>query len=222
MGQYNKLAVIIPYRDREKHLSIFISHITSFLKKQELDYKIYVIEQAIGKPFNRGLLANIGFCVDNGKSNYICVHDVDLLPIESNYKYQKSPTQLCHYIDNKIRATPHLGGVFIAPSDQFRSINGFSNKYWGWGEEDNDLDYRFIKNNIKLGLLKNGKYEHTKHPQADTKNICANNRLYKNVKKGKENIQEDGLSSLNYVELERKMFQSQYKEELFRWVLVKV
>lgn len=27
---------------------------------------------------------------------------------------------------------------------QFRTVNGFSNSFWGWGGEDDDMSYRFI------------------------------------------------------------------------------
>ena len=39
-----KLAVVIPYRDRNIHLRIFLRHIHPFLQKQQLDYAIFVIE----------------------------------------------------------------------------------------------------------------------------------------------------------------------------------
>jgi hypothetical protein len=42
---HSKVAVIIPYRNREKHLRLFLNHMHSFLRKQLLDYAIYVIEE---------------------------------------------------------------------------------------------------------------------------------------------------------------------------------
>ena len=41
-----KMALIIPYRNRKKDLSIFIPYITGFLRYQEIDnFDIFVIEQ---------------------------------------------------------------------------------------------------------------------------------------------------------------------------------
>lgn len=40
-----KVAIIIPFRDRESHLRIFLNHMHAFLMKQQLEYAIYVIEQ---------------------------------------------------------------------------------------------------------------------------------------------------------------------------------
>ena len=41
----HRVAIIIPYRDREEHLRIFLNHMHPFLQKQQLDYSIYIVEQ---------------------------------------------------------------------------------------------------------------------------------------------------------------------------------
>jgi hypothetical protein len=40
----NRVAIIIPFRDREEHLKIFVRHMHPFLQRQKLEYGIYVIE----------------------------------------------------------------------------------------------------------------------------------------------------------------------------------
>ena len=40
----DSVAIIIPYRDRQKHLEIFINHMHSFLQRQQLQYGIFVVE----------------------------------------------------------------------------------------------------------------------------------------------------------------------------------
>ena len=35
-----------------------------------------------------------------------------------------------------------IGGVLNIRSDHFLTVNGYSNLYWGWGAEDDDLYYR--------------------------------------------------------------------------------
>lgn len=53
-------AVIVPYRDRAEQLKHFLSYLHNYLRKQNLHYKIFIVEQNDEKPFNRAKLFNIG------------------------------------------------------------------------------------------------------------------------------------------------------------------
>jgi hypothetical protein len=41
----HKVAIIIPYRDREEHLRIFLHNFHPILQRQQLDYGIYIVEE---------------------------------------------------------------------------------------------------------------------------------------------------------------------------------
>ena len=41
----HRVAIIVPYRDRRHHLNILLSHLHPMLQRQQLDYRIYVVEQ---------------------------------------------------------------------------------------------------------------------------------------------------------------------------------
>ena len=42
-------------------------------------------------------------------------------------------------------AYPELvGGVLNMRTQHFQKLNGYSNLYWGWGAEDDDMAYRSV------------------------------------------------------------------------------
>ena len=47
-----KLAIIVPYRDREEHLSKFLPAMKKCDFLDGIDYEIMIVEQEEGKPFN--------------------------------------------------------------------------------------------------------------------------------------------------------------------------
>lgn len=48
-----KVAIVVPYRGRGEHLLLFLQHIHPFLRRQQLDYTIFLVEQDGNGPFNR-------------------------------------------------------------------------------------------------------------------------------------------------------------------------
>lgn len=88
----SKVAIIIPYRKREQQLKIFLRHIHPMLKRQLLDYRIMVIEQAGDTPFNRAMLFNVGYKESLKFHDFQCFifHDVDLIP-ENDRNYYGCP-----------------------------------------------------------------------------------------------------------------------------------
>jgi hypothetical protein len=142
-----KLGIIVPYRNRETHLKKFKQHVIHYLNKNGYtDYSVIVVEQDNAKLFNRGMLCNIGFLeAEKQKCDYIVIHDVDMLPLDIDYTYSPHPI---HLATDNLPFESYFGGITLFPSETFKKINGFSNVYWGWGFEDDDLRYRCIKNDI--------------------------------------------------------------------------
>ena len=142
-----KLGIIVPYRNRFEHLQEFKKSITKYLNDTGYtNYVIIVVEQDNAKLFNRGMLCNIGFIESqNENCDYIIIHDVDMIPIVADYSFSELPI---HLATDNIPFESYFGGITLFPSDLFKKINGFSNLYWGWGFEDDDLRYRCVKNNI--------------------------------------------------------------------------
>lgn len=55
------LCILVPYRDRETELRIFVPHIDDFLNKQNVLHKIIVLNQTDALRFNRASLINVGW-----------------------------------------------------------------------------------------------------------------------------------------------------------------
>ncbi len=150
----NKLGIIVPYRNRRSHLNHFTTSIKNHFKLSKIDYELIIVEQSDDKPFNRGALLNIG--VRKAKElecTYIALHDVDMLPLDVDYSPVDRPTHLAtnfkssHEKDQKrIIFDEYFGGVTLFPINDYYHINGYSNKYWGWGYEDDDLLWRCKEN----------------------------------------------------------------------------
>ena len=136
-----KLAIVVPFRNREQHLVKFIPHMEKFLKDEEIPFEILIIEQGDNKEFNRAKLLNIGYA-EFPDFDYYAFHDVDMLPVDSDYSYINGPTHLAsraEQFDYKLPYDGYFGGVTLFDKESFVKINGYSNEYWGWGAEDDDV-----------------------------------------------------------------------------------
>jgi hypothetical protein len=169
------IAIIIPYRNREEHLEKLKEHF------KNTNFDIYIIDQCDTQRFNRGILLNIGYYLaKNNKQaknyKYYIFHDVDSLPDEKLLKqYCYSGENIIHYaspfLDYKYSHPNFLGGVLGMTSEIFEKMNGFPNRIYGWGGEDDMLYNRIAVNNYKVYRPKEGKYILLDHPQASGEEV---------------------------------------------------
>ncbi len=144
----HKLGICIPYRNRKEHIDKLIPHLSKHLDNQGIDYKFYVGHQVDDKLFNRGMMKNIAaqYAFNDG-CNYVAWHDVDMLPFdECDYSYpEETPlhiaTKLSKY-NFGLGYDQYFGGVVLFTKEQVEKTNGYSNEYWDWGQEDDDLFWR--------------------------------------------------------------------------------
>jgi len=151
----DKLAIIVPFRDRQDHLDIFVPHMHEFLKDKGIDYTIFIAEQTDDRPFNYGKLCNVVVKEISDEYTYFAFHDIDMLPIsdECDYSYPDEPTHLATNVEshnNKLPYPQYFGGVILINREDFESANGYSNEYWGYGFEDLDLLRRLEKSGVYL------------------------------------------------------------------------
>lgn len=151
-----KLSLIIPYRNREENLKIFLPTIKQYLQNQNIDYELIVVEQADLKPFNKAKLLNIAVLNSRKDSDYFVFHDVDVLPCNIDYRYcnhSLKPFSVVTDASNKRNTwlDNSFQKVVLVPKKIFFDINGWSNDYWQYGREDDDLFFRhIIKGHIPL------------------------------------------------------------------------
>jgi hypothetical protein len=144
----HKLGVCIPYRNRKEHLDILIPKLSKHLESKGIEHSFYIAHQVDDKLFNRGAMKNIAakYAFEDG-CDYIAWHDVDMIPFEEcDYSYpEENPihiaTQLSKY-DYGMSYPEYFGGVVLFTKEQVEKTNGYSNDYWDWGMEDDDLFWR--------------------------------------------------------------------------------
>ena len=174
-----KTYIVLPFKDRggkyKSALDEFINPFIEYLNNNLQDYEIFIVEQMGGsfentlpktyeyilnhmgishdeEFFNLGRTINIGYDIikDRIKDDDMFIfHPVDLLPIDANYLVDKT-TKLC-YKDHDPNG--HFYKAIAFKSSDFKAINGFSNNYWGWGLEDDDMFIRLNSKNIIPDVL---------------------------------------------------------------------
>jgi hypothetical protein len=150
-----KLGVCVPYRNREAHLKEFIPKIGKYLDGQGIDYHIYFGHQVDDKLFNRGATKNIAakHAFEDG-CDYVVWHDIDMIPEEgggADYSFPKdNPRHIATNISQmnyQLKYEEYFGGAIVFSKEQVERTNGYSNDYWDWGMEDDDLFWRCVLEN---------------------------------------------------------------------------
>lgn len=150
-----KLTIVVPFRDRFDELIVFVPHLSDFLKKQNIDtYYIFVINQSRRYRFNRGALANVGYLLARNHCDYIAIHDVDLIPLNMNLSYSYPSNGPYHVSSPKYHPqynySKYFGGILLISNAHFERVNGMSNRYFGWGLEDDEFYTRVKAANLSI------------------------------------------------------------------------
>ncbi|XP_046545624.1 beta-N-acetyl-D-glucosaminide beta-1,4-N-acetylglucosaminyl-transferase-like [Haliotis rubra] len=142
----DKTAIIIPFRDRHQNLTVLINNLIPILKYRNKDFTIFVIEQDLDTTFNKAILMNAGFMEAMKQDYFTCFifHDVDYIPETQNVPYECLLNRSYHLAAavsafNYTDRLKFAGGVMTMAPHLFQAINGYSNLYFGWGFEDNDM-----------------------------------------------------------------------------------
>ncbi|CBY06895.1 unnamed protein product [Oikopleura dioica] len=201
----NRVAIVIPYRDREVHLRYFLIYMHKTLQRQELDYQIFVVNQVDDNSFNRAKLLNVGFVEAMKMYDWQCFvfHDVDLV-LENDkclYRCPEMPRHISVAIDKfkyKLLYAAIFGGITSMNTAQFTQLNGYSNLFWGWGGEDDDMFNRIRFANMKIlrPPPTTARFKMIKHDHESSNK--PNPKRFSLLKNSLSRMSEDGLNSLEY------------------------
>ncbi|XP_037568212.2 beta-1,4-N-acetylgalactosaminyltransferase bre-4 [Dermacentor silvarum] len=214
----HRVAILVPYRDRAVHLKFFLFHMHRLLSRQQIDYGIFIIEQADKSPFNRAKLFNVGFVESTALYDYQCFvfHDVDLLPIDDRnlYTCPTQPRHMCVTIDGEsgVFYRQIFGGVTAMTKEHFLRVNGYSNMYWGWGAEDDDMFKRLSFEGLMIYRRSPDVARYTSLLHVHT--TITNNRSLELLEAWDKRDKTDGLNSLVYERLHISF------EKLYTWLKV--
>ncbi|XP_061056470.1 beta-1,4-galactosyltransferase 1 isoform X1 [Eubalaena glacialis] len=209
----HKVAIIIPFRNRQEHLKYWLYYLHPILQRQQLDYGIYVINQAGESMFNRAKLLNVGFkeALKDYEYNCFVFSDVDLIPMNDRNTYRcfSQPRHISVAMDKFGFSLPYVqyfGGVSALSKQQFLTINGFPNNYWGWGGEDDDIFNRLAFKGMSVSRPNAviGKCRMIRHSR-DKKNE-PNPQRFDRIAHTKETMLSDGLNTLTYLVLDVQRF----------------
>ena len=148
-----KLGIVVPYRNRPEQLTQFREYIRNYVT---IPHVVIVVEEKSENLFNRGKLLNIGFKkAEELKCDYVVLHDIDMLPLSADYSYSEYPVHLITDLElppgiKRDLFDNYFGGVTLFPSSIYKQINGYSNEYFGWGFEDDDIFLRCLQAGIEV------------------------------------------------------------------------
>ncbi|TNN08138.1 Beta-1,4-galactosyltransferase 1 [Schistosoma japonicum] len=204
------VAIVIAFRDRWIQLTSVLSTLIPMLRRQRLCYRIFVIEEAGNGLFNRGMIFNVGFMEAMKRFHFDCVifHDADLAPINDLNPYGcdkqtfMQPIHLGVGLDTRkfrLNYPKLIGGVLKMSKQHFMQVNGHSNLYWGWGQEDDDLERRLKYAKINYYQMSPSIARYKALPHESQKKDGNPRKIHlKLLATAVQRMYYDGLSTLNY------------------------
>ncbi|XP_077388944.1 beta-1,4-galactosyltransferase 7 [Festucalex cinctus] len=150
----HKMALLVPFRERFEELLVFVPFMHTFLNNKKIKHEILIINQVDHYRFNRASLINVGYLESANDSDYLAMHDVDLLPLNEALDYGFPADGPFHVASPQLHPLYHyntyVGGILLLTKNHFRMCNGMSNRFWGWGREDDEFYRRLRKANLQL------------------------------------------------------------------------
>lgn len=150
------LCILVPFRNCEYELRILVPALNEFLQKQSVHHKFLILNQTDDHRFNRASLINVGWYeADRLGCDYLVMHDVDIVPLNPTLNYGYIGRGKVRHISSgeyhpikRYNYKKFIGGVLMLTMEDYKSLDGMSNKYWGWGLEDDEFYLRMKEANL--------------------------------------------------------------------------
>ena len=231
MKHKQRLAVLIVYRGigNAQSFGPLCARLPAHLEEQGTDFHLLAINQVDLHPFNRAALANVAFTVlttggrpaglrasDRRPFDCLAIHDVDRFPVAAASNHSCAPLTASYYscaqaAPQVLHPSSYTGGVLLLRPSLLRAVNGFSNQFWGWGHEDNELYLRLRRCGLPprqpVGLswcMEHHDCEQCRRakPAGDSSGLRAETRnialLYERMGGSAIFTADDGLSTVNF------------------------
>ncbi|RUS90774.1 hypothetical protein EGW08_001485 [Elysia chlorotica] len=200
----HRVAFVIPYRDRWGHLKSLLYYLIPVLKRQQIHFRMFVVEQFGNDTFNKGRIMNAAFREALKLFDFQCVtfHDVDLVPEDDRNMYScaEMPKHMSIGIDKFNYLLPYdglVGGVLMFRTEHFQQVNGYSNMYWGWGAEDDDMTTRILHQGLRIYRPPSNiaRYKMVKHDGRKTSEVSVRMKLLRSAARRSK---MEGLNNIQY------------------------
>ncbi|XP_075774020.1 beta-1,4-galactosyltransferase 7 isoform X2 [Pelodiscus sinensis] len=122
----HRLALLIPFRERFEELLAFVPHMHRFLSRKRIRHHIFVLNQVDHYRFNRASLINVGFLESGNDTDYIAMHDVDLLPRNEELDYGFPEAGPFHVASPELHPLYHyktyVGGILLLTKQHYEML----------------------------------------------------------------------------------------------------
>lgn len=193
------IIVIIPYRNRAVNLENSLGILQEYVPMKN----VWVLEQAPGLPFNKGVLINLGVkeAAAFGATS-VWISDVDMIPVRVNLEESDRCVRLIDKVSLfrgrdlrwGIPYPTYYGGSILVNVREFFKVNGFSNGYWGWGGEDDDFGLRVKRWGLgwehREGVIYHQAHEDAQGKGSSEAGVSRNSKRWVEMEQGRRGNEE--------------------------------
>nr|DBA30935.1 TPA: hypothetical protein GDO54_006857 [Pyxicephalus adspersus] len=123
----HRLAILVPFRERFEELLSFVPHMHQYLSEKKIRHQIFIINQVDHYRFNRASLINVGFLESGNETDYIAMHDVDLLPLNPDLDYGFPEKGPFHVASPELHPLYHyktyVGGILLLTKQHYEMLH---------------------------------------------------------------------------------------------------